>query len=77
MSDAYFCVFWAEKNAERRTQGAQESNFREARKEFGFDAPPPGAVTLCSYFPRQNAGKHVHVVRAVPASECERAFSGA
>jgi hypothetical protein len=23
-------------------------NFREARKQFGFDAPPPGAVTLCS-----------------------------
>jgi hypothetical protein len=48
MSDAHFCVFWAEKNAERRAQGAQALNFREARKEFGFDAPPPGAVTLCS-----------------------------
>ncbi|WFU39118.1 hypothetical protein QA640_32735 [Bradyrhizobium sp. CB82] len=48
MSDAYFCVFWAEKNAERKAQGAQELNFREARKQFGFDAPPPGAVTLCS-----------------------------
>jgi hypothetical protein len=48
MSDAYFCVFWAERNAERRAQGAQELNFREARKEFGFHAPPSGAVTLCS-----------------------------
>jgi hypothetical protein len=48
MSDAHFCVFWAEKNAERRAQSAQELNFREARKEFGFDAPPLGAVTLCS-----------------------------
>ena len=48
MSDAHFCVFWAEKNAERRAQSAQELNFREARKEFGFDAPPPGAVTLYS-----------------------------
>jgi hypothetical protein len=48
MSDAYFCVFWAEKNAERKARGAEELNFREARKEFGFDAPPPGAITLCS-----------------------------
>jgi hypothetical protein len=48
MSEAHFCVFWAEKNAERKAQGAQELNFREARKEFGFDAPPPGAVTRCS-----------------------------
>jgi hypothetical protein len=48
MSDAYFCVVWAEKNAERKAQGAEELNFREARKEFGFDAPPPGAVTLYS-----------------------------
>ena len=48
MSDAYFCVFWAERNAARKAQGAPELNFREARREFGFDAPPPGAVTLCS-----------------------------
>jgi hypothetical protein len=48
MSDAHFWVFWAEKNAERKAQGAEELNFREARKEFGFDAPPPGAVTLYS-----------------------------
>jgi len=48
MSDAYFCVFWAEKNAEHKAQGAEELNFREAHKEFGFDAPPPGAVTLYS-----------------------------
>ena len=48
MSDAYFCVFWAERNAERMAQGAPELNFREARREFGFDAPPPGAVTFCS-----------------------------
>jgi hypothetical protein len=49
MSDAYFCVFWAEKNAERRAQGAEVLNFCEARREFGYHAPPPGAaVTLCS-----------------------------
>lgn len=48
MSDAYFCVFWAEKNAERNAQGLPELNFREARKQFGFHPPPPGAVTLCS-----------------------------
>jgi hypothetical protein len=48
MSDAYFCVFWAEKNAERKAQGAELLNFREARREFGFHAPSPGAVTLCS-----------------------------
>src|ERR1700751_1671912 len=48
MSDAYFCVFWAEKNAERKAQGLPELNFREARKQFGFHARPPGAVTLCS-----------------------------
>jgi hypothetical protein len=48
MSDAYFCVFWAEKNAERKAQGLPELKFREARKQFGFHAPPPGAVTLCS-----------------------------
>ena len=48
MSDAYFCVFWAERNAERKARGVPELNFREARREFGFDAPPPGAVTLCS-----------------------------
>ncbi|SHG49336.1 hypothetical protein [Bradyrhizobium erythrophlei] len=47
MSDAYFCVFWAEKNAERKAQGAEVLNFREARREFGCHAPPPGAVTLC------------------------------
>jgi hypothetical protein len=48
MSDAYFCVFWAEKNAERKPQGVLELNFREARREFGFHTLPPGAVTLCS-----------------------------
>ena len=48
MSDAYFCVFWAEKNAERKAQGAEALNFREARRVFGCHAPPPGAVTLCS-----------------------------
>src|SRR5260370_30510683 len=48
MSDAYFCVFWSEKNAERKAQGAEALNFREARREFGCHAPPPGAVTLCS-----------------------------
>jgi len=32
----------------RKAQGAGELSFREARKEFGFDAPPPGAVTLYS-----------------------------
>ena len=48
MSDAYFCIFWAERNAERKAQGVPEMNFREARREFGFDAPPPDAVTLCS-----------------------------
>ena len=48
MSDAYFCVFWSEKNAERNAQGLPELNFREARKQFGFHPPPPGAVTLCS-----------------------------
>jgi hypothetical protein len=48
MSDAYFCVFWAEKNAERKAQGLPELKFREPRKQFGFHAPPPGAVTLCS-----------------------------
>jgi hypothetical protein len=48
MSDAYFCVFWAERNAERKAQGLAELNFREARKQFGFHVPPPGAVTLCS-----------------------------
>ena len=47
MSDAHFCIFWAEKNAERKAQGAELLNFREARKEFGFHVPPPGAVTLC------------------------------
>ena len=47
MSDAYFCVFWAEKNAERKAQGTEVLNFREARREFGCHAPPPGAVTLC------------------------------
>jgi len=36
------------KNAERTAQGAEVLNFREARNEFGFHAPPPGAVTLCS-----------------------------
>jgi hypothetical protein len=44
----HFFVFWAEKNAERKAQGVPELNFCKARKEFGFDAPPPGAVTLCS-----------------------------
>lgn len=48
MSDAYFCVFWAERNAESKAQGLPELNFREARKQFGFHASPPGAVTLCS-----------------------------
>src|SRR4029077_822219 len=48
MPDAYFCVVWAKKNAERKARGVQELNFREARKELGFDAPPPGAVTLGS-----------------------------
>jgi hypothetical protein len=48
MSDAHFCVFWAEKNAERKARGAEELKFREARREFGFDTPPPGAVTLCA-----------------------------
>jgi hypothetical protein len=47
-SDAYFCVFSAERNAERKARGVPDLNFREARREFGFDAPPPGAVTLCS-----------------------------
>jgi hypothetical protein len=47
MSDAYFCIL-AEKNAERKAQGAEVLNFREARREFGSHAPPPGAVTLCS-----------------------------
>src|SRR5580693_8465655 len=42
MSDSYFCVFWAEKNAERKAQGAQVLNFREARREFGCHATPPG-----------------------------------
>jgi hypothetical protein len=46
MSDAYFCVFWAEKNVERKSQGAEVLNFRETRREFGCHAPPPGAVTL-------------------------------
>ena len=77
MSDAYFCVFWAEKNAERRAQGAEVLNFREARREFGCHAPPPGAVTLCSggedirAFPWQSTPRQGHVVRAVPASERE------
>lgn len=48
MSDSYFCLFWAEKNAERKALGSPELNFREARKEFGFQASPPGAVTLCA-----------------------------
>jgi len=48
MSDAYFCVFWAEKNAEHKAQGAEVLDFREPRREFGCHAPPPGAVTLCS-----------------------------
>jgi len=49
MSDAFFCIVWAEKNAERKAQGVRELNFREARREFGFHlVPPPGAVTLCS-----------------------------
>jgi hypothetical protein len=75
MSDAYFCVFWAEKNAERKAQGAEVLNFREARREFGCHATPPGAVTLCSggeaIFPRQIAPRQGCVVRAVPASERE------
>ena len=48
MSDSYFCILWAEKNAERKAQGVPELNFREARKEFGFHALPPGTVTLRS-----------------------------
>ena len=48
MPDAYFCVLWAERNAECKAQGVPELNFREARREFGFDAPPSGAVTFCS-----------------------------
>ena len=46
MSDAHFCVFWAERNAECKAQGLPELNFREARKQFGFHVPPSGAVTL-------------------------------
>ena len=33
---------------ERKSQGAEALNFREARREFGYRASPPGAVTLCS-----------------------------
>jgi len=40
----FFCIVWAEKNAERKTQGVAELNFREAPRECA----PPGAVTLCS-----------------------------
>lgn len=78
MSDAYFCVFWAEKNAERKAQGAEVLNFREARREFGCHAPAPGAVTLCSggedirAFPGETPPRQGRVVRAVPASERER-----
>jgi hypothetical protein len=48
MYDAYFCVFWPEKNAECKARALPELNFREARKQFGFHDPPPGAVTLFS-----------------------------
>lgn len=48
MPDSHFCMFWAERNAERKAQGIPELNFREARKEFGSHALPSGAVTLCS-----------------------------
>jgi hypothetical protein len=76
MSHAYFCVFWAEKNAERKAQGLPELNFREARKQFGFHVPPPGSVTLCSRgediraFPDKTLEGR-DMVRPVSASERE------
>ena len=52
----------------RRAQGAQELNFREARKEFGFDAPPSGAVTPCL------SGEDISVLS--PAKRSEAAARG-
>ena len=57
MSDAHFCVFWAEKNAERKAQGAVTLCSSEDIRAFPGKTPQGGDAWYAQY--RQVSAKGV------------------